>query len=122
MVAAGGRHFECALGGLLSLDVPQVGQHFLLAGNGWLRSGQHLASLHVIDELNQVFGCQDIGILACPGCLGPGELGTDEPEIPAVGSYGGGQHAEDAKQRAIKRKFSHHDIAVEEVLWDDAKR
>ena len=63
--------FERALSRFLSLDVPEVGQAFDLLRDAGLGARQHLGALHVIDDLDEVLGRQDIDVGSRPCGLRP---------------------------------------------------
>jgi len=67
VVAASGRHLQRPLAGFLALDVLEVWELPGLCRQRRLGARQHLRAAHMIDQLDEVFGREDIGILGRPG-------------------------------------------------------
>jgi hypothetical protein len=65
-----GGHFERALGGLLALDVAQVGHRFIAWVRRRQRALQRLQAFEVVDELKQIARREDRHVGGCPGGLG----------------------------------------------------
>ena len=77
-------------------------------------------ALHMIDQLDDGAGRQNIDILAGPGGFGAAGLGADEAEIAAIGGHRRRQHAGHRGNRAIERQFAKHHIALHEIGRHDA--
>ena len=121
-MTSGGGDFERTLGGLLTLDVLQVG-HRLVAGiGGRLRPPQGLQSLEVVDELKQVLRREDGHIGCGPGGFGAARGRADQPLAESVGADGGRKHAGDRGDRPVEGQFPEHAEAFDRIAGNRAGR
>ena len=67
---AGRGHFERALGGLLALDVAQVGHRLVAWVRRRQRALQRLQAFEVVDELKQIARREDLHVGSGPRGLG----------------------------------------------------
>ena len=74
-MAAGRGHFEGPLGGILTLDVAQIGQGRFVLGEARSRARHHLVAAKMVDDLHQAVGGEDVHVLAGPGGFRPQGLG-----------------------------------------------
>ncbi len=121
MMSSGGSDFERALACLLPLDVAEIGERQFLRPGAGLRPRQNLRAFYVIEDLDDVFGRQNVDVLARPCCFGSRGLGADQPHVAPVGGNRSRQHAGDRLDAAVERQLAHHHIAREEILRDDAQ-
>ncbi len=122
MMAAGRRHFERPLRSLLTLDVLQIRKPAHVLGEAGLRPRQDLRALHMIEYLDDRLWAEDIDVIPGPGGFRAAGPGADEAEAPSIGGNRRGQCPGDGAQCAIEAHLADHDIAVEEILRQDAQR
>ena len=113
-------HFKGALGSFLALDIRHVGEGHVIGLALGFGAGEDLRALHMIDELDERLGGQNIEIVACPGGFTAGGLGADKAEIIGVGGHGGGQGTCNGEDRSIQCKFTQHGIAPQKIRGDHA--
>ncbi len=121
IVAARGRHFERALGRLLSLHVLQVERARRLLGDARLGRRQELRALEVIDERQERRRRHDFESVR-PGRLAARCGGTDEAARCGRRRHRRRQHAGHRQQRAVERELAHRDIGFRLVLRQHAHR
>src|SRR5690348_12005873 len=92
-MAAGGSHFERALGALLALDIGKVERHALEFADLRLRPREHLAAFEMVGELDERTRRHDLDFRARPGRLRSALRWTYQALAACVGADGGRQHA-----------------------------
>ena len=106
VVRAGRGDLERALGGLLPLDVGQLGVVRRMLGQTRDRRAQHLRAVEVVDQREQARRRQDLDVAAQPGGLAAARRRADQAELARRGGDRGRQHARDAQNRAIQRQLA----------------
>ena len=119
-MTSGRRHFERALGALLSLDILEVDERVREFPNSWLRAQEHLRAAEMVGELDQRGGRDDLHFRARPGSLRPASCGTDETFAARIGANGGREHAGDCGNGAVKAKLAQNGEAGQRVGGDGA--
>ena len=116
VVPAGGRHLEHALGALLTLDVPQVGQRRRVGLDVGLGPRQRLQPGEVVDQRQQVGRRQHGHVLVCPCRLGPASRRADQPLAHGIGADRRRQGTRHGADRGIQRQLADGGIALEIYL------
>ena len=122
VVAAGGGDLERALGVLLALDVPEVGEAVVDRRDRRLRPRHHLRALEVVRELDQRARRQDLDLARGPVRLRAARRRADQPLPAPVRRHRGRQHAGDRGDRAVERELAEHGEAGERVGRDRPDR
>jgi hypothetical protein len=122
VVAAGGGDFERALGALLALDVLEVDQCRVGLADLRLRAGEHLRAAHVIGELDQRGGGDDLHLRARPGGLRTASGWADQAFAARIGADRRRQHARDRGDRAVESELAQHGEARERIRRNGADR
>ncbi len=121
MMGARGRDLEGALCRFLALDVLQIGKVPAVLGHAGVGARQNLRAFHVIENLDDGLRRQYVDVIASPGRFRPAGLGADEAKAPGIGGNGRRERARDGAQGTIEAHLANHQIAVEEILRQDAQ-
>jgi len=100
-------HLQGPLGGLLALDVGEVGIGGDVLGEGRRRLGEQLVALEVIDQDEKIVGRQHLGSIG-PGRLAAVRRRTDHAALIRRRGDGGGQHPGDRQQGAVEAELAEH--------------
>ena len=122
IMAAGGRHFERALGAFLALDVGKIGEPAGGFQDLRLRPRQHLRALEVVGELDQRGGRDDLDLRARPGRLGSAFGRADQAFATRIGADRRRQHARHRCDRAVEAELAQDRKAGQRVMRNGADR
>lgn len=119
VVSAGRGDLQGALGVLLALDVPQVGNRPAVDHAPGRGRRQHLGPAEMVDHRDQRRGRQNAG-LARPGGFGSAGLGADQAQAQSTRRDGRGQGAGRRHDPPVQGQFAHGGPAGQGVGRDDA--
>ena len=122
VMSARGRDLQCALRAFLSLDVLQVERRTADVAHLRLRAQQHLCALHVVGELDERPGRDDLHLGARPRGLGSACVRTDQTFAACVRADRCRQYARNGRDRAVEPEFAQHRESRNGVVRDGADR
>ncbi len=114
-MAAGGGDLERALGGLLALDVGELGIVRRVLDQARRGRREHLMAAEVVDQREQRRGREDLDVAAEPGRLAAARRGADQAEVARRRGDRGRQHARDRQHRAIERELAERQVALHRI-------
>ncbi len=121
IVAAGRRDLDRALGGLLALDLSQVGAVHGVIGKAGLGRRQQRLAAQMVEQCQQIGGGDHFDI-AGPGRFPALRCGADQAQLPLRCVQRREQHARGSGDAAVQPQFADDNIVAERLGIEDAHR
>ncbi len=121
-MAARRRDLERPFGAFLPANVTQIRQRARHGGDRRLGPAQHLGSLEMVGQLDEVARGDDVDIRRGPGGFRAAGRRTDQALSAIMRRHRRRQHPGYRGERAVEGEFTEHGEAVERIGRDGADR